>query len=52
MGIIYCIYKNGRGYTGQALRYNASGVGRIIEHINYERSRGIPYKVGDTDGNS
>lgn len=35
MGIIYCIYKNGKGYTGQALRYNASGVGRIIEHINY-----------------
>ena len=35
MGIMYCIYKNGVGYTGQALRYNASGIGRIIEHINY-----------------
>ena len=24
----------------------------IIEHINYERGRGIPYKGGDTDGKS
>lgn len=35
MGIIYCIYKNGVGYVGQALRAGETGVGRIIEHINY-----------------
>ena len=34
MGIMYCIYKNGIGYTGQALRAGETGLGRIIEHIN------------------
>ena len=24
----------------------------IIEHINYEKGRGIPYKEGDTNGDS
>lgn len=39
--------------TEQALRIMCENpIEDIIEHINYERGRGIPYKAGDTDGNS